>query len=111
MFDPTSRYFKLSTAALTITAHDGTTRQLAYVRRRFIPSPQGMTTLLEHTVTEGDRLDNITARYLGDPAKFWQLCDANSALRPSDLTDEGAEPGRATPGRVGHTIRVALSLA
>jgi hypothetical protein len=39
-------------------------------------------------VTQGERLDNITARYLGDPLQFWRLCDANGALDPEELTDE-----------------------
>ena len=36
---------------------------------------------------QGDRLDNIAARYLGDPELFWRLCDANVALRPTELTE------------------------
>ena len=43
--------------------------------------------LLEHTVTEGDRLDNIAARYLGDPEQFWRICDANGVMRPDELTE------------------------
>jgi hypothetical protein len=58
------------------------------VRRRFIPSPNGATTLVEHTVTQGERLDNITARYLGDPTQFWRVCDANNVLQPNELTDK-----------------------
>jgi hypothetical protein len=37
-------------------------------------------------VTQGERLDNITARYLDDPQQFWRICDANRAMRPGDLT-------------------------
>jgi len=61
---------------------------IAYKRRRFIPPTDGQTTLVEHTVTQGERLDNITARYLGDPLQFWRICDANLALDPEELTDE-----------------------
>jgi hypothetical protein len=32
-------------------------------------------------------LDNVTARYLGDPTLFWRLCDANRAMLPHELTD------------------------
>jgi len=35
--------------------------------------------LQEHAVTEGERLDHIAAKYLGDPEQFWQLCDATGA--------------------------------
>jgi hypothetical protein len=38
-------------------------------------------------VTQGDRLDNIAAKYLGDPEQFWRLCDANGAMRPDALTE------------------------
>jgi len=40
-----------------------------------------------HRVTQGERLDNVTAKYLGDPEQFWRLCDANRALRPQELTE------------------------
>ncbi len=88
MFDPNSRYYTLATATLEQTGSDGQPRQVRYVRRRFVPPNDGATTLLEHTVVEGDRLDNITARYLGDPEQFWRLCDANRTLHPADLTGE-----------------------
>ncbi len=43
---------------------------------------------MEHTVKEGDRLDNITARTLGDPLLFWRLADSNSSITPETLCDE-----------------------
>lgn len=88
MFDPTSRYYSLETAKLEVADADGAPRVIAYKRRRFIPPADGQTTLVEHTVTQGERLDNITARYLGDPLQFWRICDANLALDPEELTDE-----------------------
>jgi hypothetical protein len=36
---------------------------------------------------EGDRLDTIAAKYLGDPEQFWRIADANGAMRPEELTD------------------------
>jgi hypothetical protein len=82
-FPPTSRYAPIETATLELA--DGTS--IRYVRRRFVPPPERFTLLQEHQVTEGDRLDNITARYLGDPEQFWRICDANAALRPEELTE------------------------
>ena len=58
---------------------------VAYVRRRFLPPPERFQTLTEHTVMQGDRLDNITATYLGDPEQFWRVADANTAMQPDDL--------------------------
>jgi len=89
MFDPTSRYANLETATLTYTDADGVTRVVAYKRRRFIPSPAGQTVLLEHAVVQGERLDSLTARYLGDPTQFWRVCDANLVLRPEELEEVG----------------------
>jgi hypothetical protein len=35
---------------------------------------------------EGDRLDLLAFRYLGDPEQFWRICDTNLALLPDELT-------------------------
>jgi hypothetical protein len=92
-FPPTSRYFGIETT--TIETRDGKT--YAYLRRRFAPQPERFTTLQEHVVVQGDRLDNITARYLGDPLQFWRVCDANRAMRPEELT-----------GEIGRRVRITL---
>lgn len=86
MFDTNSRYFKINYASLTAKDSDGKERRIVYKRRRFIPSTEGTTTLVEHTVIQGERLDNITALYLGDPTLFWRVCDANLILDPDELT-------------------------
>ncbi len=91
MFEPTSRYAAIETVKMEVTDSAGVPRVIAYKRRRFIPPADGAVTLVEHSVAQGERLDNITARYLGDPTQFWRVCDANGALHPDDLTDE---PGR-----------------
>jgi hypothetical protein len=92
-FPATSRYYAVQRA--TIDLPDG--RQAVYVRRRFIPQPQEFALLLEHTVTENERLDHIANRHLGDPERFWQICDANVVLRPEALIET-----------VGRRIRVTL---
>ncbi|MGA9365516.1 MAG: LysM domain-containing protein [Bacteroidota bacterium] len=98
MFDPTSRYAKLAISTLTVMGSDGQARDIRYVQRRFLPqAAEAGATIVEHTVTQGDRLDNITARYLGDPTQFWRVCDANEVMDPAELTDE-----------VGHRIRIAM---
>jgi nucleoid-associated protein YgaU len=99
MFETNSRYYNVETAKMTVTDSDGRPRVVAYKRRRFIASSAGTVTLVEHTVTRGDRLDLITARYLGDPTQFWRVCDANDVLSPEELTRE-----------VGIRIRIALPL-
>ena len=87
MFEHTSRYYTLETA--TYTAPDG--RIIAYKRRRFLPPGEEMPLLVEVAVVQGDRLDLIAARTLGDPEQFWRVCDANDAMNPLELT---AAPGR-----------------
>ena len=67
-----------------------------YLRRRFVPSPERFELLTEHSVTEGERLDNITAQYLGDPEQFWRICDANGAIRPDELTETAGRRLRIT---------------
>jgi hypothetical protein len=93
MFEPSSRYYSLETA--TLTTADGS--RIAYKRRRFLPRGRTLPLLVEVTIVQGDRLDQITARTLGDPEQFWRVCDANDAMNPVTLT--------ATPGT---TLRVPV---
>ena len=67
---------------------------IAYLARRIVPQPgaPNFATINQYTVHQGDRLDLIAAKYLGDPLMAWLICDANGAIRPHDLV--------ATPGRV-----------
>ena len=95
MFTVTSRYHGIEIAKYEMPPEDeeGETepREIAYLRRRFLPplsKPQDEPVLTEHVVTQGERLDNITARYLGDPEQFWRLCDANNTMRPQALAEE-----------------------
>ena len=83
LFPPTSRYYGIETATLETT--EGKT--IIYLCRRFCPSPERFALLQEHVVVQGDRLDNITAKYSGDPEQFWRICDANAAMRPDELTE------------------------
>lgn len=83
LFPPTSRYHGIETA--TLVAAGGTT--VIYIRRRFLPAPDDLSLLQEHVVSDGDRIDNIAARYLGDPQQFWRICDANLAMHPDELTE------------------------
>ena len=82
LFASTSRYYGLATA--TILQQGG---PIAYVLQRFVPQPERFQLLQQHTVMQGERLDNITATYLGDPTLFWRVCDANRAMRPWKLVE------------------------
>ncbi len=81
-FPPNSRYHGVPIALAP--GPDG--RTVVYLRRRFAPPPERLVTLHEHTVVQGDRLDNLAARYVGDPEQFWRVCDVNADSLPDNLT-------------------------
>ncbi len=89
-FPTDSRYHGF--AVQQYTAPDGQT--IPYLARRIVPQPgaPNYATINQYTVKQGDTLDVIAAKYLGDPLMAWLICDANGAMRPHDLA--------ATPGRV-----------
>ena len=95
IFPITSRYYASEITALTLDDADET--KIAYLRRRFCPSPDKFALLSEHVVLQNERLDNITAHYLGDPEQFWRIADANVALRPDELTET-----------IGRRLRITL---
>ena len=92
-FPPTSRYYGIET--VTMKTIDG--RTVVFLRRRFLPSADRFALLMEHVVSEGERMDNIAARYLDDPEAFWRIADANSAMRPEELTET-----------IGRRLRITL---
>lgn len=93
LFPQNSRYWNIDTAKMKLA--DG--REVAYLKRRFLPKADQLALLQEHTVEEGDRLDNITFRYWNDPLQFWRICDANNAMNPTKLTEE-----------IGRRLRITL---
>jgi hypothetical protein len=80
MFAMTSRYHGIPTASL------GT---IVYVRRRFLPQPDQLAQIGEHTVAVGERLDHIAAEQFGDPEQAWRIADANRATDPAALEVPG----------------------
>jgi hypothetical protein len=96
LFRSNSRYYGIDTEMLTTPAG----KTVIYLRRRFIPSPTRFALLQEHTITQGDRLDNITANYLGDPEQFWRVADANNAMNPADLVEQ--------PDKIGTKLKITL---
>jgi hypothetical protein len=92
-FPPDSRYHGVATARHTLA--DG--RQVRFLRRRRLPPLENLIPTGGHRVVQDDRLDRLAALYLGDPRRFWQLCDANPLLHPLELT-----------AVIGRTVRIAL---
>ena len=91
--NPQSRYYGAAVEKTLLP--DGT--EVAYLSRRILPPASLYKQTQDHVVAQGDRVDNLAARYLGDPILFWMICDANGATDPDLLV---AEPGR--------TIRIPL---
>jgi hypothetical protein len=96
-FPTDSRYY--GSATLQYTAPNG--KSVSYLARRMVPQPgaPNYATVAMYTVVQGDRLDLIAAKYLGDPLVFWLLCDANGAIRPETLIET-----------VGATINITMPL-
>lgn len=85
MFDANSRYYRKGTKIFLKS--DGT--GIAYVERRFLPRDENLTILSETRVSEGDRLDLISARFYGDPTQHWRLLDAqHTHLDPAVLLED-----------------------
>lgn len=93
MFPRTSRYYNIEIAKFVTPDQ----RVIVYLRRRFLPNSSGAVIIAEHNVVEGDRLDNVTAKYIGDPEQFWQVCDVNEAMQPDELTAE-----------IGRRLKIAM---
>jgi nucleoid-associated protein YgaU len=94
--NPSSRY--LGAPVDKLTRPDGV--QVAYLERRTIPQPDIYTSVQNYVVVDGDRLDNLAARFLGDPLLYWMICDANGVSDPEALTTQ-----------VGRTILIPMSSA
>ena len=82
-FPENSRYYGVQVTTLELPGMES----IAYLKRRLVPAPESYSIIREHTVVEGDRVDNLAAQYLGDPELYWRLCDANGVMRPDELTE------------------------
>lgn len=85
--NPSSRYYGFAVEQMTLA--NGTV--VSYLSRRIIPRMSLYTQTQNYTAVAGDRLDNLAARFLGDPILFWMIAEANGAEDANELT---AEPGR-----------------
>jgi len=79
MFTRRSRYYSVADAVYT----DPVLGQINYKTLRITPAT---TSVQQHTLAEGDRLDLLAFQYYNDAEQFWRICDGNLAMRPDDLT-------------------------
>lgn len=80
MYSKGSRYEQVPTHQATAGG-----RTVTYTRLRLLPNPPAPLT---HTVSQGERLDQIAHRYFQDSEQFWRIADANATLLPSELVTE-----------------------
>lgn len=85
-FAVTSRYYTTERKKLT----DKNGREIVYLKRRFLPRPGGYL-MARHSIEQGDRVDLLAAKYLGDPEQYWRICDINGVMEPGSLVDEIGE--------------------
>jgi hypothetical protein len=79
-YDEKSRYAKLPPFA--VKDRRGRTVQATP------PAPPPTAQLLGiHALREGERLDHLAAKYLANPAGFWQIAEINDAMHPEQITE------------------------
>lgn len=78
MFPPNSRYADAGTYQVTLA--DESVCTATYIPLPVVRAPIGW-----HRRADGERLDLIAYRYLADPTRGWQLCEANNAISPDAL--------------------------
>ncbi|THD35869.1 MAG: hypothetical protein E7773_07930 [Sphingomonas sp.] len=83
MADPRDRYAAIGN--LRCVTDDG--MAIVYKKRRFLPRVDPDAAGSTVVPRQGDRLDLIAARTLGDPLLFWRIADANLTLDPFDLIE------------------------
>lgn len=78
-----SRY----TTSTIVEATDASGRTTRALSMRVIAPPPSA---LAYTVTEGERLDMLAARFYGEATKYWHILDANpETLNPFELLVPG----------------------
>jgi hypothetical protein len=80
MFDPKSRYRESE----IYSVEDMRGRTVNVVTP---PPPPEQVQLGTHLLIQGERLDLLAAKYLDDPAGFWQITEQNNVMLPEALTE------------------------
>jgi len=80
MFEPPSRYLGVPTYVVT----DCRGRRVEVVA---VPPAPGQALLGIHVLRQGERLDHLAARYLGEPTAWWRIAERNEAMVPAALAE------------------------
>lgn len=80
MFDPKSRYAKAELYHVT----DRRGRIVQVVTALEAPDP---VVIGFHLLLQGQRIDHLAKKYLGDDAGFWRICEANGVMQAEMLSE------------------------
>jgi hypothetical protein len=86
MFDQRSRYRDTENAEHVTDSG----QVIIYRRRRILPRVEDMQMRGAVAVIPSERLDHLSARTLGDPLQYWQLCDANPVMNPAEMLEDAS---------------------
>lgn len=79
-FEKKSRYAGVNT--YTVTDRRG--REVTIVA---VPNRPTQETLGTHLRRQGQRLDHLAQKYLGDATSFWRICEINDAMTADVLAE------------------------
>jgi hypothetical protein len=82
VFSATSRYLAFSTIS---EATDRRGRRVACVLPARLPQAANLGL---HRLQEGQRLDHLADRYLGDPTAFWRIARHNDAMTVEQVAEQ-----------------------
>lgn len=80
MFEPPSRYLGADT--YLVPDHRGRTVVVVAV-----PDAPAQALAGVHVRREGERVDHLAARYLGNAVLWWRIAERNDVMLPSALTE------------------------
>ena len=79
-FEKKSRY----SGVLTYTVTDRRGREVTIVT---VPERPIQDTMGTHLRRQGQRLDHLSQKYLGDATSFWRICEINDAMTADVLAE------------------------
>jgi hypothetical protein len=79
-FEKKSRYAGVDTSTVT----DRRGREVTIVT---VPEPPVQETLGTHLRRQGQRLDHLSQKYLGEATAFWRICELNDAMTADVLAE------------------------
>jgi hypothetical protein len=83
MSDSSSRYSNCR----ILTYKNNSDHDILYRERRFVPKLQPLD-FGQITIEPYERLDNVSARVIGDPLQYWRICDNTIIYSPLELTNK-----------------------